>query len=46
MRVSEDGMVGIWWDRSLEITQKIEHNRSDVTILDRAPRKWTFIRTS
>jgi hypothetical protein len=39
VRVLEDGMVEIWWDRSVETTQKMEHNRPDVTVLDRAARK-------
>ena len=34
--MSEDGMDEIWWDRSVERTQKMQHNRPDVTVLDRA----------
>ncbi len=33
--VSEDGMDEIWWDWSVETTQKMQHNRPDVTVLDR-----------
>ena len=32
----------IWWDRSVETTQKMEHNRPDVTVFNWAARKWTF----
>ena len=30
VKVSENGMVGIWWDRSVVTTQKMEHNRPDL----------------
>ena len=32
IRVSEDGKVEIWWDRSTETTRKLKHKRSAVTI--------------
>ena len=32
--MSEDGNVEIWCDRSIETTQKMEHNRPDVTVVD------------
>ena len=43
VRMSEDGKVEIWWDRSVETTRKLEHNRPDITVLDRVARRWTFI---
>ncbi|KXJ09461.1 Retrovirus-related Pol polyprotein from type-1 retrotransposable element R2 [Exaiptasia diaphana] len=43
VRVSEDGQVEIWWDRGVETTQKMEHNRPDVTVLNRVAQEWTFV---
>ena len=43
VRVSEDGKVEIWWYRSVKTTRKLEHNRPDITVLDRVARKWTFV---
>lgn len=43
VRISDDGEVEIWWDRSVETTQRMEHNRPDVTVLNRAARQWTFV---
>ena len=43
VRVSEDGKVEIWWDRSVETTRKLEHNRPDITALDWVARRWTFV---
>ena len=43
VRMSEDGKVEIWWDRSVETTRKLEHNRPDITVLDRVARRWTFV---
>ena len=36
VRVSEDGGYEIWWDRSVDTTQKMEHNRQDVVVVDRS----------
>ena len=43
VRMSEDGNVEIWWDRSVEAPRKLEHNRPDITVLDRVARRWTFV---
>ena len=43
VRMSEDGKVEIWWDRSVETTRKFEYNCPDITVLDRAARRWTFV---
>lgn len=34
--VSEDGNMEIWWDRSVETTQKMEKNLPDFIVVDRA----------
>ena len=41
--MSEDGKVEIWWDRSVETTRKLKHNRPDIAVLDWVARRWTFI---
>ena len=38
--MSEDGIVEILRDRSVEATQKIKHNRSDVIVVDQ---EWTIV---
>ena len=43
VRISYDREVEIWWDRSVETTQRMEHNRPDVTVLNRAAQEWTFV---
>ena len=30
VRVSEDGNVEIWWDRSIKTAQMMEHNHPDI----------------
>ena len=41
--MSEDGKVEFWWDRSVETTQKFEHNHPDITVLYRVAQRWTFV---
>ena len=41
VRTSEDGKIEIWKDSGIETTQKMEHNRSDVNLLDHAARRGT-----
>ena len=43
VRKSTDGEIEIWWDRSVETTQKLEHNRPDVTVLNHTAKEWTFV---
>ena len=43
IRKSKDESIEIWWDRSVETTQKLEHNRPDVTVLDHTSKMWTFV---
>ena len=32
LRITDDGKVEIWWDRSVDTTQKMEHNRPNVVL--------------
>ena len=34
VRRSEDGKVEIWWDRPVNTTQQLDHNKSDVVVID------------
>ena len=43
VRVSADGNVEIWWDRSVMTTKQLDHNRPDVVVIDRAARKWFIV---
>ena len=43
VRVSEDGGYEIWWDRSVDTTQKMEHNRPDVVVVDRVKKVWIIV---
>ena len=43
VRVSADGNVEIWWDRSVMTTRQLEHNRPDVVVIDRASRRWLIV---
>ena len=43
VRVSEDGNVEMWWDKSVETSQKMKHNLPDVTVVDQVAQERTFI---
>ena len=43
VRVSADGNVEIWWDRSVMTTRQLEHNRPDVVVIDRTSRRWLIV---
>ena len=43
VRVSEDGKVEIWWDKSVATTKRMEHNRPDVVVVDRAKKHWVIV---
>ena len=43
VRSREDGKVEIWWDKSVETTNKLEHNRPDVVVVDRVRKKWVIV---
>lgn len=33
VKMSDDGMYEIWWDKSVTATKRMEHNRLDVVII-------------
>ena len=35
VRISEEGEFEIWWDRPIETTVKLDHNRPDIIVMDR-----------
>ena len=43
VRKSECGFYEVWWDRPVETTKRLEHNKPDVVIIDRKRKLWTFI---
>ena len=43
VRSSKDGKVEIWWDRPVETTKRLDHNRPDVVVVDHANKHWTII---
>ena len=42
-RVSEDGKVEIWWERSMVTTKLLEHNRPDTVVVDCTLKRWTIV---
>jgi hypothetical protein len=43
VRVSKDEKYEIWWDRSVETTQKLDHNRPDVILINRVKKEWLIV---
>ena len=43
---SEDGLFEIRWDRPIETTVKLEHNRPDVILINRQDKEWTIVEFS
>ena len=43
VRISECGDYEIWWDRSVETPQKLEHNKPDVVLIDRKLKHWDIV---
>ena len=43
VRVSDDKKYEIWWDRSVNTTQQMEHNRPDVVVVDRIKKMWVIV---
>ena len=43
VRVKEGGTVEIWWDRGVQTTKALDHNRPDVVVVDRALKRWTLV---
>ena len=46
VRKREDGKVEIWWDRPIETTIKLDHNRPDVVVINREDNEWTIVEFS
>jgi len=46
VRRSKDGQFEIWWDRPIETTVKLDHNRPDLVIINRQDNEWTIIEFS
>ena len=42
VRSSENGWFEIWWDRPIETTVNLEHNRPDVILINRQDKEWTI----
>ena len=43
VRRSEDGKIEIWWDRAVETTKELEHNRPDVVVVDKVGKRWVLV---
>jgi len=43
VRKSECGEYEIWWDRAVETTKRLDHNRPDVVVIDKKRKHWTLI---
>tara|TARA_B100000470_G_scaffold201498_1_gene173786 strand:- start:53 stop:535 length:483 start_codon:yes stop_codon:yes gene_type:complete len=43
IRVSQDGMYEIWWDKKVITAKVLEHNRPDVVVIDREKARWTMV---
>ena len=46
VRISEDGQYEVWWDRPIETTVKLEHNRPDVVVINREDNEWIVVEFS
>jgi len=46
VRRSEDGQFEIWWDRPIETTVKLDHNRPDVILINRRDKEWLIVEFS
>ena len=46
VRRRKEGQVEIWWDRPIETTVKLDHNRPDLVIINRQDNKWPIIQFS
>ena len=43
IRVSQDGMYEIWWDKKVITAKVLEHNRPDVVVIDKVLKRWTMV---
>ena len=46
VRVSQDGEFEIWWDRPIETTVKLDHNRPDIIVINRQDNEWIIVEFS
>ena len=46
VRISEDGQYEVWWDRPIETTVKLDHNRPDVVVINRQDKEWIIVEFS
>ena len=46
VRKSKDGDFEIWWDRPIETTIKLEHNRPDIIVINRQDNEWIIVEFS
>lgn len=43
VRISSCGKFEIWWDKPVHTSKRLDHNRPDVVLIDKANRHWTII---
>ena len=43
VRASKNGKVEIWWDKAVETTERMDHNRSDVIVIDKDKKEWNLV---
>ena len=43
---SEVGQFEIWWDRPIETTVKLEHNRPNMILISQQDKEWTIVEFS
>ena len=43
VRVSSCGKFEIWWDKPVNTSKRLDHNRPDLIVIDRVKRYWTII---
>ena len=46
VRRSKDGAFEIWWDRPIETTVKLDHNRPDIIVINRQDNEWIIVEFS
>ena len=46
VRKSKDGEFEIWWDRPIETTVKLDHNRPDIIVINRQDNEWIIVEFS
>ena len=46
VRKSKDDQFEIWWDRPIETTVKLDHNRPDIVVINRQDDEWIIVEFS